>query len=147
MYSGEVTCLRRIVLAAAALPLVLVLGLRPAWAAYACRVDREIRTTCCCPKSTKSTKSTKRESKVPADAPARLAAACCCDITFAETSEPPRVREAQRAAGNDPPLLAIATIAFAPLAFPRAGPTPRTPVARPPPPTTPTYLANLTILR
>jgi hypothetical protein len=126
------------VLAAAVLPLVALIGLRPAWAAYACRVDRAIRTACCCPKT---------ESKAPADDAARLAAACCCDITIAETSEPPRVREAQRAAGNDPPLLAIATIAFAPLAVPRAGPTPRTPVARPPPSRIPRFLANLTILR
>ncbi|MBA3394463.1 MAG: hypothetical protein H0T89_17595 [Deltaproteobacteria bacterium] len=131
---------RRIALAAAVLPLVLLVGLRSAWAAYACRIDGEVRASCCCPK--------KEAKGLLADGAPRLAARDCCDVTIGEQSAAPQLRESERLQPNHAPDSAIAT-SLAPAAPPtlRTATTSRVQRARPPPSAIPTYLVNRTILR
>jgi hypothetical protein len=129
---------RRLALTIAVVPLIVLIGLRSAWALYACSMDGKVRETCCCPKS----------KKQPAhDQAPRIVRADCCDVTLGKATEQPDAREADRTStGND---LSIAT-APAVIALPFVQPTPRyerTTFARPPPPAVPTFLANRTILR
>lgn len=132
--------IRRIALAAAVLPLVVLIGLRSAWAAYACNVDGEVRAACCCPE--------KSEADEPADGAPRVKASCCCDVTIGETSVPPNARIADPSHSNELSWVALAVT-------PSLEPAARTPVAAvriafarpPPPPAVPLYIANRSILR
>jgi hypothetical protein len=139
MYSGVVTArAHRIALAAVVLPLVLLIGLRTAWAAYACQMDGELRAACCCPAPTSP-------ERVPADGAARLASAACCDLQLGEPASAPEAREAERACSHHDHIPVIAPRFHAPVAtVSRAtGPVAN---ARPPPTALPLYLANLTLL-
>lgn len=78
-------------LALAVLPLVVIVGLQSAWAAFACRMDGEVRDRCCCP-----SKQDRDDRKVAGDAP-RIEARCCCDITFSASIDTPAARETARA--------------------------------------------------
>lgn len=133
--------LRPIVLAAAVLPLVVLVGLRSAWAAYACQVDGEVRSACCCPKKPKT-------ERPRIDEPPRMLTADCCDVSTGETSTAPQAREAERLQTNDAPVAFIATVVAASVPATHGARAPsRNQLARPPPRTLPTYLENLTILR
>lgn len=141
VYSDLVTLQRRrIVLTAAVLPLLVLIGLRSAWAAYACRMDNQIREACCCPE-----KETDGE-RAPADGAPRMASASCCDVTIGESADTPQARETARD-GNEAPLVLVTTLADASLVAPVARRVPSNAFARPPPRSVPTYLANRTILR
>lgn len=139
MYSPSVTRrFHRAVLTIAVLPLVVLIGLRSAWAAYACTVDREVRTSCCCPKPSD-------DAKAPRDG-MQIEARCCCDITTGESSVPPdtRLTDSSRiddfssvAVGIEPPWVRIAQPIAAVM---RIG------LARPPPSSVPPYLFNRSIL-
>ncbi len=136
VYTGAVS--RRIVLAIAVLPLIVLVGMRSAWAAYACRVDGQVRTACCCPK---------KQTHTPADHAPRMAAADCCDVTVGTATAAPDTREADRApTGVHVPVVATVPAIVLPPRASRLGAGAAT-QARPPPRTLPTYLANRTILR
>lgn len=140
MYSHLVSSrLRRLVLVTAVLPLVVLIGLRSAWAAYACRIDGDVRDTCCCPKSRKTADA------AATDEPPRMAAACCCDVTSGESADAPQAREVDRLADFSAPALVAQTIDFSIRAL-TTTPLMRHSLARPPPPV-PAYLAKRAILR
>jgi len=131
---------RRSLLAIAVLPLIVLVGLRSAWAAYACTMDGKVRTACCCPKKAEP-------PRTPHDGAQRLAAADCCDVTIGEATVPPDAREADRISTPDASPFTIASaVVAAPLGHVELTVT-RATFARPPPRTTPTYLANRSILR
>ena len=143
VYSAHVTPrFRRIVLAVAIVPLVLLIGLRSAWAAYACRIDGEVRNACCCPKKDKDS------DRAPVETP-RMSASCCCDITVGETADAPQARETDRGHhANDVALAFIATTLDRSVVVDPAGTRMMVHAfARPPPRSVPTYLANRAILR
>lgn len=123
------------------LPLALLIGLHSAWAAYACRIDGEVRDACCCPKKDKD------RDRTPADEPPRIAASSCCDITIGESTNGPPAHKTERAYANDIPLAVVATASDVSLLTPAAVRVFWHVYARPPPPSLPTYLANRTILR
>jgi hypothetical protein len=135
---------RRIALAAAVLPLVLLIGLRSAWAAYACRIDGEIREACCCPKKEKTEKDRER---APVDEAPRMAASCCCDVTMGESPEAPQARETNRVHASGVPLALVATRIELSVLTPVGARTAWHALPRAPPRAVPTYLANRTILR
>lgn len=118
-----------------------MIGLRSAWAAYACRIDGEIRDVCCCPKKEKDRDGT------PADDPPRIAASCCCDITIGESTDGPQAHKTERVDGNDSPLALVAPASGVSLRVPVAARVFWHAYARPPPRSVPTYLANSSILR
>lgn len=82
--------MRRPLLAAVVLPLVVIVGFQSAWAAYACRVDRKVRDHCCC----KTEKRDHAQREAP-DVP-RITARGCCDVTIHEQPKTPDAREAAR---------------------------------------------------
>jgi hypothetical protein len=131
---------RTIVLAAAVLPLVVLIGLRSAWAAYACSVDGEVRAACCCPQ--------KSDEQRPGDGAPRVEASCCCEITVGESSVPPDARLAEPSRIHELSWVAVAVV-MPGLAARATPPALGIAYARPPPPKSalPTYLANRTILR
>lgn len=132
--------MRRIVLTAAVLPLVVLIGLRSAWASYLCGITGEVTADCCCPKKA-------ADERAPGDDAPRVEAGCCCDVTFAELSTPSDVRESDRPRALDAPATAIET-SFAIETAPQVlAASTRVVFARPPPRSVPTYLANCTILR
>lgn len=140
MYSRSVTRrFRRTVLVIAVLPLVMLIGLRSAWAAYACSMDGEVRSSCCCPKQEK-------DDEAPRDGAPRIEASCCCEITTGESSLPPDARLTDSSRADDVSWIAV-TVAPAPVrVWQLIAATERIAVARPPPPSLPTYLVNRTIL-
>lgn len=129
---------RRIAVAIAVLPLVVLIGLRSAWAAYVCRVDRQIRSECCC--------GHKKSSHRPADDGPRMQASGCCDVMHGESALPPDARATEAHQIDSAPCV----IASVPVAAPE--PAVRTSraefehAARPPPPDVPIYLVNRSIL-
>ena len=138
MYSDVVA--RRIILTVAVLPLIVLVGLRSAWAAYACSMDGQVRDTCCCPKKADSKRS-------PSDSTPHIETRDCCDVTRGAPVDRVDAREADRLRNLDASVVAIvATDIVAPAMRPELT-RPRVPLARPPPHTLPTYLANRTILR
>ena len=142
VYSAVVTPrFRRIVLAAAVLPLVVLIGLRSAWAMYACQIDGEVRDACCCPKKEKD------RDREPADEAPRMAASCCCDVTVGESSDAPQARETDRTQANDGAVVLVASTADLSMLAPVGTRTRWHAFARPPPRSVPTYLANRSILR
>ncbi|MDX2089700.1 MAG: hypothetical protein SFX73_17725 [Kofleriaceae bacterium] len=132
---------RRIALTVAVLPLIVLVGLRSAWAAYACSMDGQVRETCCCPKKPDSKRS-------PSDGgAAHIEARDCCDVTRGAPVDGVDAREADRLRPLDASVLAIVPTAFVAPAMRPALTRPRAPLARPPPRTVLTYLANCSILR
>lgn len=127
----------RPILAAAVLPLVIIVGLRSAWAAYACRIDGEVRSACCCPKA--------KQAPRPDVAP-RVAARCCCDVKVYAATQSPAAREAV-GSGFAAPIVAVtvppALLARAVTAIDRIRPD----SARPPPPLVVGFLDKQAILR
>lgn len=138
LYSEVVA--RRIALTIAVLPLIVLVGLRSAWAAYACSVDGKMRDACCCPKDDDDKRS-------PSDGAPRIQAPDCCDVTSGETPEGPDAREADRLRTLDAPATASVSVTFTAPIVPAEATRTRTTYARPPPRAIPTYLANRTILR
>jgi hypothetical protein len=129
--------LHRLILTSAVLPLVMLVGLRSAWAAYACRMDGEVRSACCCPKA---------KAKVPAGTAPRVEARCCCDVTIHEATQNPTAREPVRA-GFDAPIVGVTVPAAL---LPRLVTTidrVRPDSARPPPPLVASFLDKQAILR
>jgi hypothetical protein len=92
------------VLIAAALPLVVMIGLGSAWASFACRIDRTTRTHCCCPKAKAEDRS---EPRMPT-----VRAAGCCDVSVHRSAPMPSYRDKAPLvrAGTDAP--ASATVAL-----------------------------------
>ena len=129
--------LPRLVLAALLVPLVLLIGLRSAWALYSCRIDGVVRTACCC--------HGKHEHKRPASNESRVTAASCCDVTVQAPAAAPDVRDATRASQLPPPAaLSPAPVAAVARFVPRIATVERA-VARPPP--TATYKIKQSFLR
>jgi hypothetical protein len=119
--------LPRPLLVALAVPLVVIVGLQSAWAAFACRVDGRVRDYCCC----EPEKPERDDRAAREDAP-RIAARGCCDVTIHEVTEAPIVREADRATVSYIPAIG-ATQAVA-VAAPRIErDAPIATMARPPP--------------
>lgn len=138
VYSSAVSRrFRRIVLASAVLPLVMLIGLRSAWAAYACSIDGEVREACCCPED---------PEHGPVDA-TRIDARCCCDITHGESAAPPDARTAKTSHADHAVSLGFAVPPSPVMVVLRAVQCTHLAYARPPPPAVPTYLANRTIVR
>jgi hypothetical protein len=129
------------VLAALLVPLALMVGLRSAWALYACRIDGVVRTSCCCHgKHDEHKKKQQQPSKDPS-----LKAASCCDVTVQAPSSAPQIRDAQRASNQAPPMAVSfveTPMPVAPIA--RAVGTDR-PTGRPPP--VATFLIKQSFLR
>ena len=96
----------RPLLAALVLPLVVIVGFPSAWAAFACRVDGEVRDHCCCKPAKQE-----RDDRALHDVP-RIDGRGCCDVTIHEATEVPVVREADRAMFDYTPV-SIQTIASA----------------------------------
>ncbi len=132
---------RRTVLVAAVLPLVVLIGLRSAWAAYACRMDGQIREACCCPKQETNSEH------APADGAPRMAASSCCDVTIGEAADTPQLRETARCHADDAPLVLVTIATDSSVVRPVDRRVPSNAFARPPPSSVPTYLANRSILR
>ena len=84
--------LPRPLLVAVVVPLIVSVGLQSAWAAFACRVDGQVRDYCCCKPEKQESESDAPHQDVP-----RLAARGCCDVTIREATEAPPVRESDRA--------------------------------------------------
>ena len=124
-------------LAALLVPLALMIGLRSAWALYACRVDGVVRASCCC--------HGKHEHKRPVSNDTSVAAASCCDVTIQTLSRAPEVRAADRTTVQTPPaVLAPAPIASA-APFTSSVATIARAIARPPP--VATFLIKQSFLR
>jgi hypothetical protein len=68
------------------LPALLVAGAGHGYAGYRCRLDRVLRTSCCCPGS---------DEESPRDSHAVIAKACCCDREVVSLSAPPSHTEDQ----------------------------------------------------
>lgn len=133
--------LRRITLAAAVLPLLVLVGLRSAWASYACRIDLEVRTACCCPHDAKNAKS---QQPSPSDGP-HLQARCCCDVTLGAASVAPDAR-ADHARPDDVPTTIVAAAHTTMVPVRSTSFVGWTGFARPPPRSNPIYLVNRAIL-
>lgn len=77
---------RRIFVPIAAL-MVLVVGIRSAYATYRCENDGIARSACCCPKADDKAQDDKRdESNTSIDK------RCCCDIEITQISAAPEAR-------------------------------------------------------
>lgn len=98
--------LPRPVLAAAVLPLVVIVGFQSAWAAYACSADGEVRDHCCCP-------AKQDDDREPADGAPRIERQACCAISQHSSPDVPVAREVAREAFT--PLVLI--VPAAPLAL------------------------------
>ncbi len=81
-------------------PLIVMIGLESAWAAYACRMDGEVRDRCCCP-------AVPRAEATGADGPA-IDARCCCDVTIHDASDAPSALSERTTARPPLPHLALA---------------------------------------
>lgn len=130
----------RIILAAVLMPLAVMVGLRSAWAAYACRIDGEVRDACCCPKPEKE------RDHAPADEAPGITASCCCDVTIGETAANPQAHTAEQFNANDCFVGGVIADEVEVVAFVTASACWHA-LARPPPRSVPTYLANRSILR
>lgn len=131
--------LPRPVLAAAVLPLVVIVGFQSAWAAYACRADGETRDHCCCP-------AKQDDDRGPADGAPRIERQACCEVSLHQGSDSPAAREVSRE-GFVPAMLLVPSGPFAVVipAAPRATVTIAA-MARPPP-RVPLYLDKHALLR
>lgn len=131
--------LRKPLLAAVVLPLVVIVGFQSAWAAFACRVDGQVRDHCCC-------KADKRAKKQPVDNAPRIAAQSCCDVSFYEQRDAPLAREADRAVfHHDAVMMAVPvfTVVSPRIESARA----IVAMARPPPPRIALFLDKHALLR
>ena len=128
---------RRIVLAALLVPLSMIVGLRSAWALYACKIDGQVRSSCCCEGKHHKHHS---DSRTPL-----VKAASCCDVTVSAPSSAPQARDAERANLKAPPLVVAAVSTDVPARpIVRAVSIDR-PFARPPP--VATFLLKQSFLR
>lgn len=124
------------------LPLVVLLGIRSTWAAYACRVDRQVRTACCCPKAPPG----KKHQRAATDGAPRLKSGSCCQITIERSAPIPEARtESSQPDVGTPSLAPVAAIAVA--GPPKIVSRGSVALARPPPPAVPSYLVHCSILR
>lgn len=123
----------------AVVPLVVLVGLRSAWAAFMCQMDREVRSACCCPH--------KPKQDAPVDGSARVQAPACCELLVGHTPELSDLRETTRPDLDRGHVLAERAWMPLRLAVIAVQHGARVPVARPPPPDAPLYLAIRTILR
>jgi hypothetical protein len=129
----------RFVLAALLVPLALIVGLRSAWALYACRADGVVRTSCCCHGAHEAPKK-----RAPSN-DAHVVQGSCCDVTVQAPASAPQLRDTERASVQAP----IAVVAIAETPPP---PSPQLlaisidrPNARPPP--VATFLIKQSFLR
>ena len=70
------------------MPLVMLIGFQSAWAAFACRMDGEVRDVCCCPP--------KKAKQKPSSEDTQLQAQGCCDVTIHTRDEATPGREPSR---------------------------------------------------
>lgn len=91
------------------MPLVLLVGLRSAWALYTCRIDGVVRSACCCGKA---------HAPAPGPGPSdtRIRAASCCAISVHAPTKPPEAQAPPRADDHAAP--AVIAIAPAPVLAP-----------------------------
>jgi hypothetical protein len=129
--------IRRPILAAAVLPLVVIVGFQSAWAAFACGVDGKVRDHCCCKAG--------REDRSPVEPVPRIDAKGCCEASFHEVTSAPLAREVERAVfGHLARAVPVTAIVVVPDAErPRTIAT----LARPPPPRVALYLDKHALLR
>jgi hypothetical protein len=127
----------RRLLTALVVPLVVIVGLQSAWAAYVCRLDGKVRDHCCC--------AAEREHPRPTDDATHIAARGCCDVTVHATREAPAARAATAATFVHVPLV-LPVVAFV-----RPAPRPArvVTIAHPPrpPPRVPLFLDKQALLR
>ena len=131
--------LRKPLLAAVVLPLVVIVGFQSAWASFACRVDGIVRDECCC-------KHDKREKEQPADSAPHIAPQNCCDVSIYEHRDAPLARETERAAFHHDATI-IEAPAFAVVSPRIASATAIVAMARPPPPRIALFLDKHALLR
>lgn len=130
----------RPLLTALVLPLVVMVGFQSAWAAYACRVDGEVRDRCCCEKKKK--KSDERSSD---DRPSQLTARSCCDVTIHAAYDAPLTRESDRVSFAYVPVLGRTSVQL--IATPRTEHFATIASTARPPPRVPLFLDKHAILR
>lgn len=109
-------------IAIAVVPLMLIIGLESAWAAFACRMDGEVRDRCCCP-------STSREE---APSNTTIDARCCCDITLHASADVAPAREQSRIEQAHVAVV-MPVVILAPVLVRTSRILEVTPIARPPP--------------
>ena len=119
-------------------PLVVIVGLQSAWAAFACRADGRVRDRCCCP-------APERSDRAPADGEPRIVARCCA-VSIHARPEAPIAREVDRTV-TVAPLVAVVSSIANPIVAPPPGRAPLVAtLARPPPPAE-LYLDKHALLR
>jgi hypothetical protein len=130
----------RIGVIAAVAPLVMLIGLRSAWALYSCRLDGQGRAACCCaPPPGQAHARAQRTAPDPTLAPG------CCQVDLHLADQAPPVQTAARADLHAPPAaVAIALDVVAPPPAPVPARADRA-QARPPP--LATFLDKQSILR
>jgi hypothetical protein len=122
--------------AALVVPLIVLVGFRSAWALYACRVDGQVRASCCCKAKHKQHDAPRAPTVKPA---------MCCDVTVQAAPSVPQLRDTERASTQPPPMIVTSVATAAPIApIARAIAIAR-PTARPPP--TATFLLKQSFLR
>lgn len=115
----------------------MIVGLRSAWALYACRVDGVVRSSCCCEGKHKKQHA---DSKAPL-----VKAASCCDVTVQAPSSAPQARDAERADVKAPTVIATAVSTEVPARTIARAISIDRPIARPPP--VATFLLKHSFLR
>lgn len=130
---------RSIVLTTWVLPLVMLVGLRSAWAQYACSIDGVVRQACCC-------HAKKAGERSPAEN-GTLLVSRCCEVTVVESSSPPSGRELERWLDLGKAAFASAAALLPEPSVCAANVASTMESARPPPRAVPIYLAHRSILR
>jgi len=102
---------------------MVIIGLQSAWAAFACRMDGEVRDRCCCPRTSRD--ETPRDTTT-------IDARCCCDITLHASAEVSPVRDQPRIDQTHVAMV-LPTVTLAPLSVRASRILEITPIARPPP--------------
>ncbi len=114
---------------------MLIIGLESAWAAFACRMDGEVRDRCCCPRTARD--------ETPQDT--SIVARCCCDVTVHASADVSPAREQSRVE-QTLVVVVLPTLVLAPLSVRASRILEITPIARPPPWRT-LYLDKHSLLR
>ena len=131
----------RIGVIAAVAPLLIMVGLRSAWALYSCPTDGPSRAACCCPSGHAQARAHARRAASPDPA----IAAACCEIDAQAPTRAPELQAPARADGHaPPPAVAIAADVLPP---PRAPVPARADRAQARPPPLATFLDKQSLLR
>ncbi len=137
---------RRHVFTAAVIPLIVLVGLRSAWASYLCLMDGAVRDTCCCPTGPERDAEALDDDERPYPTP-QIAAAGCCAVSVHETPPTLDATASERMLARQPAVLVVEVV-------PPLPPEPTVVLMAPlderaarPPPRVPIFLDNHAILR